>query len=130
MIELTRKQTLELLEAAVNSAGPDTVRSCFYASEMEDGTLYPQCIVADVFSRLDESGMLLETLHLSEGTGIQNFTDEHLGIKTEPGVYALLHQAQSIQDNGDTWGQALDDVERLAVAMDQSRSFRSNLFNN
>lgn len=117
-MELTADKVTETLKAVV-AESPDKVyaapahmvtvdydgkpvgMTCFYVHKDESGEQTCGCLVGVVLNRL---GVPLETLATYEGTGADG-VGSALGLDED--TRTLLTIAQSAQDNGATWGDAL-----------------------
>ena len=114
MIELTRTQTIELLERAVEEQGADHTAHCEYmvAEWVDDGEVNwtgPQCIVGFVVHYLDETDETLRRLNTDyQGNRVVAINFDELGMKLELGVVELLDTAQQHQDEGLVWSEALE----------------------
>lgn len=139
MIEITGPVALILLGKAVREKGADyvyvnpkglkagtydddmsMVANCYYLHDV-DGKNVPGCIVghvaklvgvSDGILRMEEnntSDALIDRIHVSE-------TDNgHQRFKFDGAATALLRAAQSAQDAGKTWGQALAQAREAFV---------------
>lgn len=113
---LSEALVTQAIEAVVAEKGADYVYpgsdtgSCWYARQDDDNNLVPSCIVGHVLHRL---GFNLTYLHDTyEGTrfvGLGTY-----GVYTDTTYQSIpehvaiaLSDAQSKQDNGETWGEAL-----------------------
>ena len=126
MIELTRTQTLELLERAVEEQGADHTAHCEYMVgqyvDDSDEVVFtgPQCIVGFVVHYLDESDSTLEMLNSDyQGCRVVAVNFDELGVKTELGVVELLDAAQLAQDEGLVWGEALEAAKEKFAEQEQ-----------
>lgn len=90
----------------------DRALTCFYVHET-DGEQTPGCLVGKVLNVL---GIPLERLSAYEGTGAYSVTERVLDVQGEPDaisdVLNSLAAAQDAQDNGATWGDALERATR------------------
>lgn len=91
---------LELLERMVASEGANTTRECKY---VVDGV--PHCIVACL---LTELGVPRTTLSWNEGRSIHALRRYLDRIVFTDGAIETLYSAQRGQDDGKTWGEAVE----------------------
>lgn len=119
MIKLDKATTKRLLDEAVAARGEDYV----YEQPIADWCVYtydgkPSCIVGHV---LDAAGIPLEELERGDagywGAGrlVENLENKGL-LETDYGTRQALIGAQWRQDDGDTWGEAVNSVTRLYLA--------------
>lgn len=126
-LELTIERARELLVEAVEEKGADYIYplwdspniECLYGnyadpqnisyndSFEEQGCDGPGCIVGHV---LVKAGVSQETLYQNEGTGAVSLVAKLQGSDQFRGtpLSNALSAAQSKQDNGSTWGEALE----------------------
>lgn len=108
----TNEEIIAAARAAVRQKGADYVYlkdaagNCYYANE--DGS--PSCIVGFVLSALDPDLFQRVAEKDNDTTfiqieGLDDFTPEQRYV---------LQRAQADQDFGDTWGEALREIEALA----------------
>lgn len=126
------------IKQAVNVAGADTYRSCFYA--LYENPINPDapavdydtafellgfgqkgdpipvdthCIVGTV---LHDLGVPLSALRKVEGTSVSDVVvseADNAGVYIDPEGWEALYAAQSTQDDGKPWGQAQEAAERI-----------------
>lgn len=119
------REALRMLKEIVEETGADTERNCVYVEQTNrDGSMQfvPHCIVGVFFNRL---GWTPEELSDWDGMNIRDIVtaaergsdpefsrqfEEH-GVKIDSGALKVLQTAQSAQDVGQTWGEALDAVD-------------------
>lgn len=121
MATYTRENVTKALEDAVALKGEDYVypgsshQQCYYSVQDEDLGTVPSCIVGHVIAVLDPEGF--EKVAAFEScTGDSKSARAVLdygsleGVKTiqDDGLVYALTCAQSVQDNGRTWGEALN----------------------
>jgi hypothetical protein len=97
----------ELLERAVNQRGADFVYSKDGSSGPEGGCYYfmegePSCIIGTILSYLG-----IKPSQVQEGSNAESQV-RSLFPDTSDVVLEALNEAQTKQDRGDTWGEALD----------------------
>lgn len=106
MTKFDARQVTEALEAVVTRHGADYVYNpggdgqCWYAPTEEHPT---GCLVGEALMRLGIDRVSLENV----GSTVEALVD-HLGIDLPLPVIEGLMVAQSNQDKGATWGQALE----------------------
>lgn len=110
MIEITLNSAYEGLRAVVEEAGEGFIYRrvglrCVYVSDDA-----PSCLVGRFLHSIgvpleelkdadrDIAKSARQLIHHLQGTGV---------VSAEPGVDAMLHAAQEVQDSGETWGYAL-----------------------
>jgi hypothetical protein len=113
-IKVTADQVMQTLREVV-AERPDYVYEVpeGYAAETNVSCYYvhgdvPGCVVGHVLNRL---GVPLSDLALVEGRGAYKVVDWFLNITDPDGVVDVEHVlsvAQSRQDRGDSWGEALE----------------------
>lgn len=99
-ITVDTDRVLELLELVVNREGPDTIREGRYVRNGE-----PFCIAACVLNKL---GVSRVTLAWEEGRSVHRFRHLVNGVLFTNDAMDALRAAQIHQDNGGTWGEALE----------------------
>lgn len=115
--ELTHEQIQAIMEDLVEQYGPDFVyerRSdihgtpqCWYTSVRDDDSVEPSCLVGQVLHR---AGVGLIYLREREGCSASSVLDElqtDALLLTSTRTVTALAMAQKVQDNGGTWGAAL-----------------------
>lgn len=117
MTIITSEAVTQAIHKVVEKKGADYIypnsgpgASCFYS---ENGA--PSCIVGWVVADLDAQAF--DSLVEYESAESESFTANELGARTNlkfgVGVEWALSAAQEIQDNGGTWGLALQAYERV-----------------
>jgi hypothetical protein len=117
--KVNRARILELLKKAVDEKGADYVypkqarpdgNSCVYVHKRK-----PSCIAGHVFHAL---GVPLKTLSKLEGNSVAGVLDPkqwpagvRVKVELTPAAKETLGDAQSHQDNGYPWGEALAKVQ-------------------
>lgn len=107
--ELSHEVVTPIIEAVVAETGADFV----FDSECEyfNAFGHPQCLVGHVFHRLGVT--LPETVRSTTGRDIAANTAQchrvFADLGGEPSLGAALEAAQSAQDRGKNWGQALEE---------------------
>lgn len=131
MIEITRNSAIELLEEIVAEYGKGHLyraevtedrrkfsTSCYYVhntpTDASGGSEYvrPGCIVGHFLHRL---GVPLDDLERHEGSAVDFVLDHLQGegiLYSEDGVLNILREAQTSQDLGNYWGEALGSAKR------------------
>lgn len=111
--EFTKKMMIEALRRAVEERGPDYVYErpfdparqdtlCLYRDPITDE---PSCLIGLAIS------YIYPDLRLKEYTGVSgSFTDIE---NIEGGAMLIASYAQSVQDSGGTWGEALKAAEAV-----------------
>src|SRR5689334_18954409 len=103
MREVTVTEVAEVLDEAVREKGESFVYSpqgtiCQYLHGTQPG-----CLVGHVLIRLGASAGMLS---LQEGQPADQVDYNSLGLSIPPSAIQALQEAQSAQDEGQTWGQA------------------------
>lgn len=131
-ITIDKDRALELLREAVNERGADYVYTdeygdldgrCFYVERDEQGNKVPGCIVA---LALNKAGVTIDQLltlgDSGEVHGASSTASELCQTLNTEGVaeidrnaLTLFGLAQSKQDRGDTWGDALQSAVNHAT---------------
>jgi hypothetical protein len=116
--KITAVDAIEQLREIVGLSGPATTRQCNYAT-YEPGDMWhenpvaPHCVVG-VF--LNRNGVDLKALAGLEGDNIQGIAGTIVVkdvVKIDESAVEVLWAAQSIQDDGYNWGQALEAAEAV-----------------
>ncbi len=114
----TVEQALELLEKAVATRGSDFV---YQKPEGEDFCKYvkddkPDCLIGVVLSMC---GWTNEELKAADGVGSVDAisVDERWADRFGNNAVRVLVAAQTLQDNGNTWGSALASARRCAASL-------------
>jgi hypothetical protein len=114
--KITKRKALELLDKAVEAKGTEhTTSTCTYFDEQ---TGAPNCIVGYGFNSL---GITLPDLigeAAANGTEIVNLNVE--GYKFTRKARRVLSIAQTLQDEGSTWGEARDKARVGKLDMDET----------
>lgn len=134
-LELTLEKAKSMVDEAIRDKGSDFVykrmpgMDCQYVHEgvvwdadleeyVQDESVYePGCIVGYV---LHKAGISLATMQASEGNNAEELLDrlERHGLLTvEAEAVEFLNSVQDLQDSGNSWGSARDQV--LADAQDE-----------
>jgi hypothetical protein len=111
-------QAIEQLREIVAEVGPATTRECKYAEYAPEDTfqsdpIAPHCVVG-VF--LNRNGVDLEALAALEGESVRGAVGEAFVkdvVKIDDSAVEVLWAAQSLQDDGYNWGQALEAAEAV-----------------
>jgi hypothetical protein len=101
---ITRDFALNLLNDIVKDEGADTTAKCRYTDPFDN---VPVCIVGHALFRL---GVPLAAIALHEGESADHVlsTFEELGyFEVDEDAADLLNEAQTKQDNGAPWGDAV-----------------------
>ncbi len=103
MREVTVTEVADVLDEAVRDMGEDYVYSpqgtiCQYLHGTQPG-----CLVGHVLIRLGASAGMLA---LQEGSPADALNYADLGLSIPQNAIQALQEAQSAQDEGQTWGQA------------------------
>jgi hypothetical protein len=103
MREVTVTEVADVLDEAVRAKGESFVYSpqgtiCQYLHGTQPG-----CLVGHVLLRL---GAIPGELALQEGNNADGLDYNRLGLNIPWNAIEALQEAQSAQDNGQTWGQA------------------------
>lgn len=128
MMELTYDRAVELLERAVAERGVDYVypedekaqydphreQQCSYYVG-NNGGFRPSCIIGMVIDYLGLREQFLANRGLYEGNPGTNVLSA-LGVAFDKTTLSLLGEAQTQQDNGATWGDA---VERATAVVEE-----------
>ena len=118
-MSITTENVIELLEKAVEIKGADYVYpagECFYSNRKVNPE--PMCIVGYVLA--DEEPELFSEVAERESReslscGIMDFEDWDIALPIDFKTTNVLYAAQRVQDNGGTWGTALEAAKaRLA----------------
>lgn len=105
-IELTPERALELLREVVAEHGEDTTAGCMYVDEG-----VPHCIAGEAYFR---AGVTAAQLLAAEGSNADS-PKFILDFGVPRQAAEVVACAQSVQDNGDTWGEALAAAEEYYI---------------
>lgn len=128
LIEIDGPKALELLQGAVDEKGPEYVypqgdEGCSYVREGR-----PSCMIGVALSRAGVSVDVLRVMDRGDWADPSGepgdsailiaceVSAELFGFSTDDAAEVAFDQAQRMQDNGGTWGRALE-VAREAVAL-------------
>lgn len=117
-IEISAARALELLKAEVDAEGADFV---YKADERADPLKSPKCVYVEngcpsclVGRALHRAGVPLEILaklddvQYDKGVGISDAEFDDDSVVLEDDARGILATAQTMQDAGATWGEALE----------------------
>ena len=113
MTTLTVEQVSETLEEIVAEHGadyyyPQANESCFYTERGPGGVTVPSCIVGHVVARLDPDTFKKIAVYEADGDTLDARNLPSLvGLDMEADAVEALQQAQFRQDEGESWGGAL-----------------------
>lgn len=123
MIEIDGPRALALLTEAVNDKGTDYVcRLCEYERDNQ-----PACLVGYALYRAGVSADTLVSMDLpNDGCGdyegdsaiasLSTISPEYFGFQLDELAVVAFSTAQNRQDNGRTWGEALEEAARSVAA--------------
>ena len=124
-VSINARQALDLLEEVVEGnedfvytpPAPEGNADCAYVHRDSEGSLVPGCIVGHALHR---AGVDLWKFAPIEGLQIDGDVDgtpatDVLGVDATPEAVYVLAAAQSVQDGGRPWGEALEAAREAAL---------------
>src|SRR5690606_19556981 len=122
-VSINARQALDLLEEVVEGnesfvyTTPEVLADCAYVHRDSEGSLVPSCIVGHALHR---AGVDLWKFAPIEGLQIDGDVDgtpatDVLGVDATPEAVYVLAAAQSVQDGGRPWGEALEAAREAAL---------------
>jgi hypothetical protein len=106
---IDKAKALQLISKAVDQNGADYVdpyaaegAGCFYASGGQ-----PSCIVGTAYALAGATIEQVVAMDSQYGGVIDTMPEHVIPIETTPGAIEVFAVAQTAQDNGQTWGDAL-----------------------
>jgi len=113
-MKLTREAVTAAIEKVVAEKGADYVYDrehggCTYSEQTPEGVV-PSCIVGHVIAKMDPE-LFQRVAEYESETGGFWWTGVDIripGIEQDSAVKYALREAQDAQDDGDTWGEALE----------------------
>lgn len=116
MTIITKEIVLERLEAAVAETSVHHTAECVYIRHGEPVciagvALFPFLGVEGLKKLQDCFGSFFAYFRREEG---EKMFERLTGVKITPEAFVVLERAQSIQDDGETWGRALEAAKDVA----------------